>query len=60
MKGIAVVLGLLATGPIAGPVGAQELSGLARLVPEASRIEASDGGGAGADHQPAGALGGCG
>ena len=44
MKGIAVVLGLLATGPIAGPVGAQELSGLARLVPEASRIEASDGG----------------
>ncbi len=40
LKGIAVALCLLA----AGPSGAQELTGLARLLPEASRIEASGAG----------------
>ncbi len=40
VKGIAALLILLVAGLMVGPVAAQDLSGLARLLPEESRIEA--------------------
>ena len=40
VKGIAALLILLVAGLVVGPVAAQDLSGLARLLPEESRIEA--------------------